>query len=77
MDPIDIALLVIVIAMFALIPIGCIMTRKRETPPATRRNHPQLASISALLSSGHAAEVLSNREQLGAQANPDWPRRAA
>jgi hypothetical protein len=69
MDPIDIALLVIVIAIFALIPIGCI--------PLSRRNHPRLASISALLSSGHAAEVLSDREQLGAQANPDWPGRAA
>jgi hypothetical protein len=36
MDTIDIALLVIVIAIVALIPIGCIMTRKSKTPPATQ-----------------------------------------
>jgi uncharacterized protein YneF (UPF0154 family) len=40
MDTIDIAVLVIVLAIFALIPIGCIMTRKRETPPATQKEPP-------------------------------------
>jgi uncharacterized protein YneF (UPF0154 family) len=40
MDTVDIALLVIVIAIFALIPIGCIMTRKGKTPAATQEEPP-------------------------------------
>ncbi len=34
MDPTNLALAVIVIAMLALIPCGCIMTRPKRKPPA-------------------------------------------
>jgi uncharacterized protein YneF (UPF0154 family) len=40
MDTVDIAVLVIAIAMFALILIGCIMTRKSKTPPAIQEEPP-------------------------------------